>query len=118
MPFGKYKGRELADVPESYLVWVLEHAQAAGPVLRAAIRRRLGLGPDGWSGNGWHPSPSPPPPRQDLAPLRADLLAGVAAFRRRLAARLHPDRGGDGELMQAVNAAADDLEAAVRRALR
>src|SRR5262249_26069529 len=40
MPFGKYKGRELRSIPESYLLWC-RYSLALEPELEAAIRREL-----------------------------------------------------------------------------
>ncbi|NMC19181.1 MAG: hypothetical protein GYA33_02070 [Thermogutta sp.] len=42
MPFGKYRGLDLEDIPESYLAWVLDHANPRA-TLREAIRLRLGI---------------------------------------------------------------------------
>jgi len=36
MPFGKHKGRALSDIPEDYLVWVLDNCNLT-PRLRTAI---------------------------------------------------------------------------------
>ena len=43
MTFGKYAGIPLSDVPEGYLVWVLDNLDKLSPTLRSAIRIRLGL---------------------------------------------------------------------------
>lgn len=32
MPFGKYKGQRLADVPDSYLLWLYERGIGNGPL--------------------------------------------------------------------------------------
>jgi uncharacterized protein (DUF3820 family) len=34
MPFGKYKGRKLADVPARYLLWLYEGEMRDGPLKR------------------------------------------------------------------------------------
>ena len=41
MPFGKYKGLPLSDIPESYLVWVLKSCSNITPTLRSAINEML-----------------------------------------------------------------------------
>ena len=110
MPFGKYRDQDLDDIPDSYLLWVLNNVESLNPFLRRAILSRLDLD---------EPAPSPPPPRPnrgpDLSRLRDEVMAEVRRVRRRLAAQMHPDRGGDVRAMQLVNAAADELEAAVQR---
>jgi hypothetical protein len=42
MPRGKHKGQDLADVPDSYLSWVLREATSCDAVLYEAIRARQG----------------------------------------------------------------------------
>ena len=37
MPFGKYEGQRLMDIPESYLEWVLYNCRNIKPKLRNAI---------------------------------------------------------------------------------
>jgi len=37
MPFGKYEGKMLLDIPENYLIWVLMHCRNITPGLRGAI---------------------------------------------------------------------------------
>jgi hypothetical protein len=39
MPFGKYSGEYLADIPRGYLRWCLENAEIRSPDLRRAIER-------------------------------------------------------------------------------
>ena len=41
MPFGKYKGRLVSDIPESYLEWFAENVKAK-PDLAAAVNKALG----------------------------------------------------------------------------
>ena len=37
MPFGKYRGKPLAEIPVDYLLWVLANCQNITPKLRRAI---------------------------------------------------------------------------------
>ena len=37
MPFGKYKNKMLMDIPEDYLLWVLQNCRSVKPDLRNAI---------------------------------------------------------------------------------
>lgn len=110
MPFGKYKGWSISDVPRDYLAWVLNNCERIDPALRRAIYEHLTQGAG--------PRPAPPPPRRppDLGPLLESVPAVVTRARGRLAARMHPDRGGDCEAMQLVNGVADDAAAEVRAA--
>jgi hypothetical protein len=41
MPFGKYKGRLVSEIPESYLEWFAENVKAK-PDLAAAVAKALG----------------------------------------------------------------------------
>lgn len=106
MPFGKHRGKELRDIPDDYLLWVLGNIEYLNPVLRREIERRLGILEDRPAGH--HPG--------HLDPIRARVNDAVNRCRRRLAAGLHPDRGGDTRLMQLANEAIDELAAAVTAA--
>lgn len=125
MPFGKYKGGDLEDIPDDYLLWVLDNCELRSPTLRRAIHERLGLDwePDdeeeptvGW---GRTAAPPPPPPSSGapVAAIRAAVLDAVKQWHRRAALTHHPDRGGSVATMQAINAAADDLAAEITRRL-
>ena len=87
MPFGKYKGRELRDVPDSYLLWLLDNCEDISPTLREAIERHL----DGGNRN---------------LPVEKAL---VDQWYGRLAREFHPDCGGSHDAMKAVNRAKDLL---------
>jgi hypothetical protein len=98
MPWGKYRGKPLAEIPESYLRWVLEEASASGPTLREAIRFELDL-----------------PSESDLDTQRlADSVRGVVRdVYRQMAIRFHPDRGGSTQAMSAINHMHDRLQEAL-----
>jgi hypothetical protein len=107
MPWGKYKGRELSDVPGSYLCWALEEATLM-PGLRSAIRRELDrrFPPE-------PPSSPPPPPRTngalaaELYPMAREL---VKAEFKKLALVHHPDHGGTSSDMRLLLDAHQALE--------
>ena len=102
MPWGKYRGWPIEDVPTGYLVWCLEESNIAEPhrtAIREELMDRLDL-----------EIPSAAPytvlglPPGELAPAFRDML--VAGYRA-LALKAHPDRGGDTETMQTVNRVRD-----------
>jgi hypothetical protein len=90
MPFGKYRGWELRDIPNSYLLWVLDTCDNIGPTLREAIRERVGL----------------PPTRTGPDPRWQEV---VQKWYWQLALDFHPDRGGSVEGMKAINEANERL---------
>jgi hypothetical protein len=66
MPWGKYRGRLIADVPTSYLAWCLD-ASSIDELYRSAIRRELAFRLD----LDLAPPPSTPIlPPGELAPIR------------------------------------------------
>ena len=95
MPFGKYKGQPLCDLPQDYLDW-LTTIELHG-LLRAAVKvevdRRL---------HTTHACP----------PAIAEEL--IAAGTRHLAKQYHPDVGGSHEAMIEVTVAVAFLRNAVR----
>jgi hypothetical protein len=110
MPFGKHKNQELADVPESYLRWALRDAEIikSDPILREAIRLRLGL---------------PPEAKAEHDPDAAGKIArtvreAVRDVYREASMQWHPDlRGGSNDAMIAVNAMHERLQDALSRRL-
>ena len=41
MPFGKHRGKKLAEIPPDYLLWLLDNADHLDRYLRSAIERYL-----------------------------------------------------------------------------
>jgi hypothetical protein len=97
MPFGKYRGRSLRQIPLSYLCWVLESVREISSSLRAAIRdeirERLGL----------HPPPPPPPPPPPSCRTCSELRSRWRSVYRKLVMLVHPDRGGSHDAMILIN---------------
>lgn len=100
MPFGKHKGKSLADVPGQYLAWLLREADidrnlalnvAAELERRQAerddIRRRATRERDHEPGSAI-----------------VDVPAILKRWFRGASMRYHPDRGGSHEVMVAINA--------------
>ena len=85
MPFGKYKGEDVEDLPESYLRW-LTSIDLYGS-LREAVYEALG---------------KPDPQKQ--------LPAQIQLVYKQIAKRWHPDTGGSDEAMTAVNEFYEELQ--------
>jgi hypothetical protein len=93
LPYGKYKGEDYRNVPSEYLEYLIEMAEKSIADCSAELERRAAAG--GVDGD-W-----------------AEKI--ISAGLRQLARQHHPDAGGDGEAMTAINGAADMLRHAVRR---
>ena len=99
MPFGKYKGQPIADLPLDYIEWCLDNLELR-PALASAFEARIAerhrpelqfpLRVDG----------------KDIPLLRELLKAG----RRTVAKVYHPDHGGDLQTMQRVNHIIDVIQ--------
>lgn len=95
MPFGKYAGRTLDQIPTDYLAWVLDHVETLKPTLREAIRLVVfGPGQDFESGR-----------REGIR----QAIDTISCWHRKSAIKCHPDRGGDKKIMVVVNCLRDDL---------
>jgi hypothetical protein len=103
MPFGPYRGKELASLPTDYLAWALRAVPEEGlrHALRAEYKARIRRARQ--HRNGHEPSGG-----ASTAPGLSREL--VERGRRELARKYHPDVGGNnGELMKGVNLLADWL---------
>lgn len=124
MPFGKYKGDDLTDVPAGYLGWLADQDTMA-PDLRRAVALELV--------RRFDPTFNPPPPkggtydphnvfdggsagnsnvsfnRKPPLDLRADMREVVEAGYKSVALRRHPDRGGSHEGMARLNRVVEEL---------
>jgi hypothetical protein len=102
VPFGKFRGVGLADVPDDYLRWLHTLDDLREP-LRSAVAKEYALRFEVAAGL---PSLSP-----EIRLMAQEL---VSAGYRALARLHHPDSGGFTQVMQQVNLAAEWLRAAVR----
>ena len=109
MPFGRFKGQDLEDIEDGYLLWCLTNIQDMNPFLREAIRARLGLDGNGNRKKAENRPPPPPPPPSGMLS-KADLDSKVKQWFRSVAMDYHPDRRrGNSEAMTALNDAHDRL---------
>ena len=107
LPFGKFRGAALEDVPLSYLAWCIENVTNADPELMQAIRYEIATRLD--------VRPTPRCTRSLPAPEIADAANElIHAGYRALARRAHPDTGGTHDGMIAVQSARDWLRGALR----
>ena len=102
LPFGKYKGTPLHQLPADYFAWLCS-LELRDQKLRLAIEderhRRIFLEE--------HPG--------SVNPRLVDEIVGAGL--RSLAKKFHPDHGGSHEQMQMINVAADWLRSQAREAL-
>jgi hypothetical protein len=102
MPFGKYRGWLLSQIPVSYLCWVLANCHNIDLQLRTEIRRIVEQARrDAYDMQDESPAGSGLPARWDDV---------ITRWYREMALRYHPDRGGSTEVMQALNHAHERLK--------
>jgi len=93
LQFGKHKGRDIRDVPEDYLRWIIQQQEKTLAEYHDELARRNAL--------------------QDARLSWAERL--VQAGFRALASQHHPDHGGDNESMRQVMAAHEKLKEMLKR---
>ena len=98
VPFGKYYGLELREVPDDYLCWLstIQLRDRLRSAVAKEIRRRHLVEER---------------PVSAVVPILVPKI--ISAGFRILAKKLHPDHGGDGRKMVELNHAADWLRAQV-----
>ena len=91
MPFGKYRGLSVHEIPKSYLLWLIDNIKDLSPTLKREVEAILRIGETVHFSN------------DGLGPLLKD-------WYRALAKDYHPDRrGGNTAAMAAINDARDRL---------
>jgi hypothetical protein len=103
LPFGKYRGQPIRDVPAGYLAWLLEEVDLR-PELAEAVRAELSTRLRLTVRVEYIAAPMRPP--QLLVPAIREI---VRAGYRDVARRVHPDVGGNAVAMRDVNVARDWL---------
>lgn len=87
MPFGKYRGVNLEEIPQDYLLWTYENINFRSKTLKCEIESILNISSHEDDSKGKEDSIS---------------AAEIETWLSRMARRYHPDRGGTNEQMQAV----------------
>jgi hypothetical protein len=112
MPFGRYRGWLLSELPEDYLAWL-----RARPNLREPLRSCCDLE---WE-RRMHAAGRPSPARDETGAVRVE-PEDFAMFRelvqagfRQMALRFHPDHGGRAEDMRALNLLMEKLREQLRK---
>jgi Putative quorum-sensing-regulated virulence factor len=104
MPFGKYKGRLLRELPADYLRWLHDACDLREPLrqdIEAEYQRRFRSGSR---------AESPPAPALVLPPaMRQTAVDIVRAGYRALTLRRHPDHGGHHDQMVELTKVRDTL---------
>lgn len=98
MPFGKFKGYPVSELPREYLEWLQSNVDLRGR-LASAVAEALGESEDG----ALYPATDLPP---ELKPVVHEI---VSVGYRMLALKVHPDQGGDHKDMTKLNRAKDWL---------
>lgn len=94
MPFGRFRGTPLSELPPWYLEWLLSLDNLRDPLLsavQAEVARRA--------------AEEPPPRKPPLAEVRQAATEIVAIGYHQLARRYHPDHGGSHQAMTSLNLA-------------
>ncbi len=104
MPFGRYRGLPLSEIPDAYLDWLFTirlREPLASALNREAARRAGDFG----GSNGAYSGPI-----RRMTELDSEIAGElVTAGYRVLAQRHHPDHGGETRIMQVINATVEAL---------
>ena len=100
IPFGKFKGAFISDLPDNYLAW-LQTIELRDPLCAAVFAEAR-------ERNLSHTN------QRNNVPRIAVVDELIGAGLRTLAMKYHPDRGGNPEKMVSINAAVDWMRSQVR----
>ena len=105
MPFGRFKGLDVLDLPDDYLRWLLENIELREPLL-SAVQREQG------HRRNWTPI-KPSPTKQKVISVQPDQIGLVREIiesgYKVVARRKHPDVGGSDAEMIRLNLLAESL---------
>lgn len=105
MPFGKYVGTEVSELPTKYLEWLTENCDLYGDLeeeIEAELQSRYAAKTKKANSRPPNPEPKSSMPTAGLQPIVRD-------WYRDLARRYHPDAGGSDAEMSVVNTAHERL---------
>lgn len=102
MPFGKHRGKPIAELPASYLVWCLTECEGLNSFVRREMIRVIREWLDEEDPTSYRVKPGPPEP--------SDITGAIRRWHRQLAQRFHPDSGGQNGQMVVVNEAVELLK--------
>lgn len=88
MPFGKFKGYDLKEIPDDYLQWLMFEIDLREP-LRSAVHREY-----------YARSQDREYEETAASTLDANRIKGIYW---NLARQYHPDKGGNGDVMKGIN---------------
>jgi len=112
MPFGKYQGEEIADIPIGYLRWLRDNVDLFGELADEVWAELEGRRLSQHDQKRQQREPEPPFPERSSTDMAIQVSAADAPLLREIlergykaAARVHhPDAGGCVEVMQRLNA--------------
>jgi hypothetical protein len=111
MPFGKYRGREIANLPNDYLGWLL--TRELDDWLRDAVNTEYQRRTYRYDNREYHTPPQPTPTAEPGLRIQPDELSLARRVfdggYRTLARTMHPDLGGNAEEMRRLNLLAASL---------
>jgi uncharacterized protein (DUF3820 family) len=101
MPWGKYRGQLISEVPSGYLAFVVEGSNA-NPELKVVCKQVLaarfgGVSEPQPANRLWQRGYKPPPDSSGVCREK------LKRWYRRASLLAHPDRGGSTELMKLIN---------------
>ena len=102
MPFGKFKGVLIADLPSDYLHWLFGEVKLREPLRTLIAEEHC---------TRFSQHATAKRPRPEVLTMAKEL---VSAGYRKLSLQHHPDRNGDHKTMVLVNDAADFLRTRLR----
>lgn len=108
MPFGKYHGYDIRDLPDDYLCWLAENVDLREP-LRSAVEKEMRA-----RAGSYRDEYAQAPDFKIGGDDRRTACEIIRAGRRALAKTTHPDHGGELAVMQRINVVADALLESLR----